>query len=354
MSLLILLSVSLIDVPAQAADTSSKNVLVNVPWSLINQCGHQAVSGPCQAYCWAYCRIILDQKAHTYRDYYVDGAGGATPSTVGYNDGKGAASTSELFKIIYDNVNAGKPVMLRVLGSKKADGTYYNHFVVAIGYKATNNPNSLKQSDILILNPTNKEIKQGAGSSETYTYLSSCTLNENRYWAAKSGGTSVTTSNSESTSKKTATYDDCNVQVACVNGQTVNLYNNPGDTSRVTYFNRGQVAYSTYLAKLSDGTTWYRVGAVYNGSDRMFWLKYESSKMKVTTISSAYTVTLDPAGGSVSTSSIKVTKGSTYGSLPTPTKNGYTFDGWYTARSGGSKITGSSNVNLTVSASDKM
>lgn len=45
-----------------------------------------------------------------------------------------------------------------------------------------------------------------------------------------------------STPTVTTTYADCNVQIACVNGQTVNLYNNPGDTSRVTYFNKGQVA----------------------------------------------------------------------------------------------------------------
>lgn len=103
-----------------------------------------------------------------------------------------------------------------------------------------------------------------------------------------------------STSTVTTTYADCNVQIACVNGQTVNLYNNPGDTSRVTYFNKGQVAYSTYLAKLSDGTTWYRVGAVHNGTDRMFWLKYESSKMKVTPIptQTQYTVSFNAAGGS--------------------------------------------------------
>ena len=42
----------------------------------------------------------------------------------------------------------------------------------------------------------------------------------------------------------------------------------------------------------------------------------------------------------------------TYGTLPTPTKAGYTFDGWYTSASGGSKITGSTTVtsNTTIYA----
>ena len=44
-----------------------------------------------------------------------------------------------------------------------------------------------------------------------------------------------------------------------------------------------------------------------------------------------YTVTFDPNGGSVNTSSKSVTYDSTYGSLPTPTRVGYTFDGWHNA-----------------------
>jgi uncharacterized repeat protein (TIGR02543 family) len=49
----------------------------------------------------------------------------------------------------------------------------------------------------------------------------------------------------------------------------------------------------------------------------------------------------------VSTSTLWVTYGKTYNNLPTPTRNGYTFDGWYTAQSGGTKITSSTTVNLT-------
>ncbi len=42
----------------------------------------------------------------------------------------------------------------------------------------------------------------------------------------------------------------------------------------------------------------------------------------------AYTVTFDPNGGSVSTSSKSVIYNQPYGTLPTPTREGYTFDGW--------------------------
>ena len=50
----------------------------------------------------------------------------------------------------------------------------------------------------------------------------------------------------------------------------------------------------------------------------------------------AYAVRFDANGGSVSTSSKDVFYGKTYGDLPTPTRTGYNFDGWYTSTSGGS------------------
>ena len=44
-----------------------------------------------------------------------------------------------------------------------------------------------------------------------------------------------------------------------------------------------------------------------------------------------------------------VTYDSTYGTLPTATKTGYTFDGWYTSASGGTKIEATSKVSITSS-----
>ncbi len=52
----------------------------------------------------------------------------------------------------------------------------------------------------------------------------------------------------------------------------------------------------------------------------------------------AYTVLFDANGGSVATASKQVAVGSPYGDLPTPTRSGYTFDGWFTAKTGGSQV----------------
>lgn len=58
------------------------------------------------------------------------------------------------------------------------------------------------------------------------------------------------------------------------------------------------------------------------------------------------TVSFDSNGGS-SVSSRAVTPNETYGTLPTPTREGYTFEGWYTAAAGGSKVTSSTRVTET-------
>lgn len=56
-------------------------------------------------------------------------------------------------------------------------------------------------------------------------------------------------------------------------------------------------------------------------------------------------VTFNANGGSVGTQSATVYYTATYGNLPTPTRDYYDFDGWYTSASGGTKITSSSKVN---------
>ncbi len=58
-------------------------------------------------------------------------------------------------------------------------------------------------------------------------------------------------------------------------------------------------------------------------------------------------VTFNANGGSVSTPSKNVYINTPYGELPTPTRTGYKFNGWYTSASGGTKVTDTSNVTLT-------
>lgn len=66
-----------------------------------------------------------------------------------------------------------------------------------------------------------------------------------------------------------------------------------------------------------------------------------------------YTLTYDGNGGSVYPTSKTLTYGAQYGTLPTPTRKGYTFEGWYTSASGGSKVSSSTTMgagNTTIYA----
>ena len=91
----------------------------------------------------------------------------------------------------------------------------------------------------------------------------------------------------------------------------------------------------------------YQVKAIDNAGNQ------SSNVVKFTVkVNKIFTVTFDATGGTVSPASKNVTYSSTYGTLPNPTRTGYTFTGWYTSSSGGTKVTSSTKV--TTSANHKL
>ncbi|MCD8395940.1 MAG: BspA family leucine-rich repeat surface protein [Lachnospiraceae bacterium] len=72
-----------------------------------------------------------------------------------------------------------------------------------------------------------------------------------------------------------------------------------------------------------------------------------SVSMTYTRITTQNTVTFYANGGSTPTSTKTVTYGETYGTLPTPTRSGYVFSGWYTLAEGGTKVTKNTVVSAT-------
>lgn len=100
------------------------------------------------------------------------------------------------------------------------------------------------------------------------------------------------------------------------------------------------------------------------GYDFDGWYTRESGGTKVTATTSVgtdppttlyahwigkkYTVTLDANGGTVSMASRTATYGSEYPALPAPTREGYTFDGWYTQITDGTKV--DDNTTVTTAA----
>ncbi|MDD6527412.1 MAG: InlB B-repeat-containing protein [Oscillospiraceae bacterium] len=95
------------------------------------------------------------------------------------------------------------------------------------------------------------------------------------------------------------------------------------------------------LTDLSEGTHTLKIIAANINYSKVIATK------TFTVVKPSYTITFNANGGSCSTSNKTVKYGSTYGTLPTPTRAGYTFDGWYTAATGGTKITSSTKVTAT-------
>ena len=61
-----------------------------------------------------------------------------------------------------------------------------------------------------------------------------------------------------------------------------------------------------------------------------------------------WVITFNANGGNVSETTRRVANGTAIGTLPTPTRSGYTFAGWWTSASGGLQVSASSQVDANV------
>ena len=145
----------------------------------------------------------------------------------------------------------------------------------------------------------------------------------------KSTGTQ--TGNSVSTTNNiTGIYDMSGVKKEFVNPETATendlgqalietktWYNdtNTYRTSQNMYLTRGNTSITNYnYSGLTNSSTTFRT-SITNVESK------EEYKPQ-------YLITFDPNGGTVGETTKTVTYGETYGSLPTPTRSGYTFMGW--------------------------
>lgn len=355
--------VSTLIIPSSASNTG--NVILEIPWVEINNCGNQyeptGHKKACQAYSFAYCRIILDKKSHKWTEYRAKGSEymAAKFSSAGYNN-EHSLSKQTVLKAVYDNINIGRPVILNVV-SKNTSG----HYVVAIGYSSECNPEALTENDIIIINPSNKGIIKKAGSKENYTYLGpeyslKCNKANNnlyQYGTAKSGGVSTTSGSASQgsdtgtsqpfppTTYVTITFDP---NGGSVSPSTQKIVKGSDPTNLPKPIRKGYTFKGWILDKIdpdnpplnsssgmiTEDSAW---GFSKDTTIYAYWVKDTISEKK-------FTVTLDDGS---TCKQITVTSGGTYSGLTNPSKDGYTFDGWYTAKMGGTKITSSTKVNLT-------
>lgn len=113
-------------------------------------------------------------------------------------------------------------------------------------------------------------------------------------------------------------------------------------TKTVTY---GQ-AYGNLPTAVKEGCTFAGWFTATKGGERIVPQSIVTATKNITLyaqfVGNIYTVTFNPntnGGTIVGLSTKNVTYGMVYGDLPTASRSGYTFDGWYTAPNSGQKIT---------------
>lgn len=192
-----------------------------------------------------------------------------------------------------DKISPGDPIFFYCPGCKTITKSRYTHVVLYSG------PDSQGRMCCYARNGrmNNETIKFG-DCGYKYDAEYPCYSEITEVWVFHMNGSSGSTASSK------PEYFNCNVRIDCIKGKTVNLYNAPEDSIREDYFDRGQTAYSTYGAKLSDGSVWYqtKVRSSKNGAPITVWLKYEKSKMTVKDLaaSASKPVTLSASASSVS------------------------------------------------------
>ena len=146
----------------------------------------------------------------------------------------------------------------------------------------------------------------------------------------------------ESTTEKKQTY---NLTIYNGNGTSMNEYEAGARITLKADPPKSGMRFKKWRIRLGDNT---KIDNEYSANTTLTMPASGSVVEALYEAIPTYTVTFNTNGGIISGSSSKTVKsGEKYGTLPTATKSGYTFDGWYTSGSGGTKITENTTVSLT-------
>lgn len=129
---------------------------------------------------------------------------------------------------------------------------------------------------------------------------------------------------------------------------TINLYNigTFGLTRTGYHVNDGQ----EWNSKADGSGTSYDQDKTGNYS----WTTFGSTSSATKTVNvyanwkpTAYTLTFNANGGTVTTTSKNINYNAAYGGLPTPERQNYRFDGWFTTANGGSQVSSSTKMGAS-------
>ena len=158
------------------------------------------------------------------------------------------------------------------------------------------------------------------------------------WFTEKDGGTQVTKETVVTTAADHTLYAhwtantytvkfDANEGTVTPAEQTVTYGSHYGELPTPT---REGYTFEGWFTKKDGGTQVTAVTTVTTAADHTLYARWTANE---------YTVTFDVNGGTVTPAEQTVTYGSTYGRLPTLTREGYTFAGWFTEKDGGTQVT---------------
>ena len=215
------------------------------------------------------------------------------------------------------------------------------------------------------LNRTSQSVAYGSKGSCTLTMPSNDAQYtytfQGWYTAANGGGTKVGSSLTLETPSVTGAATYYAYVTRAVNRYTFTFNANGGSTpssSSITKNYNEAIGTLPTCSRAADNTYtyafagWFDTAAATGGTQLTTTTKVTSNKTwyaRWTATLRSYTATFNGnGGGTPSPSTITKTYGSELGTLPTCSRTGYTFLGWYTASSGGSKISTTTKLTANV------
>ena len=204
--------------------------------------------------------------------------------------------------------------------------TYNISYTLNNGTNGTKHPSTgTYDNDVEISNPT-KTVAITVDENNTGASIGANTSSAQTF----AGWTSSSTSNTAVTSSNGSSYTTWN------GSSTSNTHfkNLRSDTSTVTMVANWTPVAVTLPSVSKDGYTCKiytdpSAGTEVSGSYTPTANSSSTVTLYARCSSNTYTVSFNANGGEVDPESKTVTYGETYGTLPTPTKTGYTFEGWY-------------------------
>ena len=161
----------------------------------------------------------------------------------------------------------------------------------------------------------------------------------------------VTLNNQGATAAGTTQYWYYFNTTKVIDGETIYYYTNEACTTpmknyTITPPTKTGYTFAGYFSG-TNGTGTQYIESTGGAINNIYSTKAENTTLYAKWTTNTYTLTYNANGGSVTPSSKTVTYNVEYGTLPTPTRTGYTFAGWYTATTGGTQVTSGTKVTKT-------